>query len=187
MVMAYNKFPSSLFVDNVNIDWDIIRSTLYLTYDSQEPTITHIPLLLGYFFWNCKRLSGENFTMITATQIKKRFIDLGYSDVVLYKDSDFTSEMMEATSQMIRNNKPVYVSAMRRKDTIPYVSGHSWVIEGVDPSNQMVYCNWGWSGDCNGYFSKNCFRVGNFNYTFHFRLLSYNIPSNNVTKFVTLY
>lgn len=189
MITTYNKFPDSLYVDNTLLDWTSMKSTRKLTSASLEPVKTHIPLLLGYFFWNCKRMAGRNYTMITPTQIKKRFVDLGYTDVVLYKDNDFTNEMMGVTSQMIRNNKPVFVSAMRYSKNLPFVSGHSWVIEGVDPYNQMVYCNWGWGTETissNGYFSINCFKVGNREYDFHFRLLSYNIPNRSVVKYMSL-
>lgn len=186
MILAYNKFPSCLYVNNTLLNWEEIRETEYLTSTSSEPVITHIPLLLGYFFWNCNRMAGKSYTMITPTQIKKRFGELGYKDLVLYKNSNFTNEMMGVTSQMIRNNKPVFVSAMRYAKKFPFVSGHSWVIEGVDSYNQMVYCNWGWEGGSNGYFSKNCFVVGDRDYEFHFRLLSYNIPTQTVVKYVGL-
>ena len=72
---------------------------------------------------------------------------------------------------------------------LPFVSGHSWVIEGVDPYNQMVYCNWGWGTETirsNGYFSINGFKVGNREYEFHFKLLSYNIPNRSVVKYMSL-
>lgn len=182
MIVAYNKYPSNLYIDETKINWENVRSTEMLYSSTSEPTKSHVQLLLGYFFWKSSRLAGNGYTLITPTQIKKRFQDLGYENVTLYKDSDFTDEMMSITTQMIRNNKPLFVSAMRYSDEFPFLSGHSWVIEGVDTYNKMVYCNWGWDGSSNGYFSTDCFVVGENDYNFHFRLISYDKPSRTVTK-----
>ena len=39
-----------------------------------------------------------------------------------------------------------------------YVDGHAWVVDGYIDSVKnnkesfYIHCNWGWRGDCNGYF-----------------------------------
>ena len=35
--------------------------------------------------------------------------------------------------------------------------GHAWVIDGVD--GDMFHINWGWHGDCDGYYNKGVFNT----------------------------
>ena len=51
------------------------------------------------------------------------------------------------------------------------VNGHAWVIDGyrhqegldalgnVKSTRTLLHCNWGWDGQCNGYYSSNIFSL----------------------------
>ena len=85
MIVAYNRFPTNLYIDDTKINWDNVKNTANLYSSTSDPTKLHIQLLLGYFFWKSYRLAGNGYTLITPTQIKKRFQQLGYENVTLYK------------------------------------------------------------------------------------------------------
>lgn len=46
-----------------------------------------------------------------------------------------------------------------------------------DHNNWMFHCNWGWSGTMDGYYASNCFNPDDSNFTWHFRLITYSVPS----------
>lgn len=80
------------------------------------------------------------------------------------------------------------------------ISGHAWVIDGyikrknvsstgsVLNNQTLVHCNWGWHGDCNGYFTSGVFKsqqavitdgfgqYQNENYWYAFNTITYDNP-----------
>lgn len=191
MIMAYNEFPTKLTVNDTLINWNIISSTPTISNFSSEPEATHIPLLLASIFWKCDRLAcGEDWTLITASQIKKRFVRMGYSNVAMYMDDHFNNEMLIETLNMLRDGKPVYVSAVGRQlEPDDKVAAHSWIVDGVQEGNStMLHCNWGWNGSSDGYFSIYNFTVhlndASYKYSKHFRVITYDIPSEEKSRTV---
>ena len=96
---------------------------------------------------------------------------------------------------MLQENKPVFMSAMSGIDR-----GHSWVVDGAkcsssNPDNYLLHFNFGWRGKSNGYFSPTCLNPAkaeeytdtsykikdhtsnDYTYTWHFRIITYDIPS----------
>lgn len=182
MIMAYNHFPDTLIVNGTQINWSAIDWIYNLYNSSPEPQRTQIPLLLASVFWKCDRLAyREDWTMITANQIKKRFKKMDYKNVTMLMGSEFTDAMWSETLQMLTADKPVYISAVGRRvkaDGSEKIAGHSWVIDGAGSDRSMLHCNWGWSGNSNGYFSKDCFKVSSSTYDRHFRLIRYDISGH---------
>lgn len=95
---------------------------------------------------------------------------------------------------MLQQNKPVFISAIPKK----WSKGHSWVIDGAKYSSEnkdryLLHFNFGWEGNSNGYFSTTCLNPSkaeeyddtnlnntsgkNYTYSWHFRLITYDIPS----------
>lgn len=75
---------------------------------------------------------------------------------------------------------------------------HSWVIDGGKYSSgaYLLHFNFGWGGDCNGYFSPSCLNPSqgieydngyiydeddDYTYSWHFRVITYDIPSSPST------
>lgn len=54
-------------------------------------------------------------------------------------------------------------------------SGHEWIADGYKflgvpsswnlPIEKFIHCNWGWNGDCNGYYNGNVFEARGSKYT----------------------
>ena len=79
---------------------------------------------------------------------------------------------------MLKNKKPALVCAISK-----IVDGHAWVVDGylhrmrqeicirnrdgkehrdtTYRDQQLVHCNWGWGGSCNGYYSQGVFNTKN--------------------------
>lgn len=68
--------------------------------------------------------------------------------------------------ETLNNDCPVFISALSG-----FLQGHAWVIDGyikrdyvsdkgtVKASQTLVHCNWGWHGNCNGYFTSGVFHT----------------------------
>ena len=82
---------------------------------------------------------------------------------------------------MLQAGKPVFISAIAG-----VFGGHSWVIDGSMYYNgdYKLSCNWGWGGTDDGYFDYSCFNPSTArgdSFSWHFRLITYDIPSYSVT------
>lgn len=53
----------------------------------------------------------------------------------------------------VRENRPVYYSALNGDDGGPQCGGHAFVIDGYQADGNYFHVNWGWGGACNGYFN----------------------------------
>lgn len=186
MIMAYNNYPDVLRVNDTQIEWQMIDNISSIDSTSSDPQRTHIPLLLASIFWKCDRFAyRDDWTLITANQIKERFKKMKYTNVSMLCGREFTSEMLAETISMLRADKPVFVSALGYEvtdDDEKNTEGHSWVIDGALSDRSMLHCNWGWYGGSNGYFSADCFKTttstGISTYERHFRLIRYDMSGN---------
>lgn len=195
MIIAENKYPQSLVVNNTNLSYDLMtRNRQPLGADECE----HVNLLLGAIFKDIDYVFATSAgTCITAVKAKERFEDFGYTNVEVLSYSDYSDEMTKAISDMLREDKPVFISAISG-----LTGGHSWVIDGAKYHNSAVYllhCNWGWSGDCNGYFSSKMFSTQvpyeldegasndqDLNFTWHFRVITYDLGTLETLYMQTL-
>ena len=126
--------------------------------------------------------------------------DFQYENVEKHSGNRFYRYLRYEIDDMLRAYKPVFISALPPYDpfeiitTFDIPSGHSWVIDGgmhTQDGEYLLHCNWGWSGRCNGYFNIRCLDPNNGEiydpdvpqysnssdeYTWHFRVISYDIP-----------
>lgn len=199
MIMAYNMYPDTLIVNGSKMDWNVLNTTGNISACSNTQSCEEVKLLLGGLYNICdKVVFPGNGTMITPEQIKKKMSGMGYSNVAKISRHSFTNYMQDETRRMLSEGKPVFISALGKLHIKlnlikSSMDGHSWVIDGVKYKNNsyLYHCNWGWSGNCNGYYSANCFDTGageeydsgtssadaNGNFYWHFRLLTYDVPS----------
>lgn len=68
---------------------------------------------------------------------------------VKWKTSYSSSTWINMLKNEINSGRPVYYQGY---DTVGVDQGHAWVIDGYDYYDQF-YCNWGWGGDYNGFYS----------------------------------
>ncbi len=175
-IVAYNEFPPILLVLKDTVDLSTIK-TIENANSCADSSATDIGLLMGSIFHSVNPLFVlEAGTCITPAQIKKCMKKFKYSDVEKLNASSFNSTLKSKTSKMLKEGKPVFISAMSG------LSGHAWVIDGAKYSGTtwMVNCIWGWKdGRYNGYYSSNCFNPAGEKYTWHFRVITYSIPEYN--------
>lgn len=198
MMVTANEFPNQLTINGVQLSWPAMKSSPEAT-SLRESGEGHVALLVGYVYNNVLKLTSKNYTMITPEQIKKRLVALGYTNVVKHKSSSFDSGMIRNVSKMLSRRKPVFISAIPKQIN----HAHSWFIDGAtyNQGEYLLHFNFGWEGRSNGYFSVSCLNpakaviyddpdsggniANNYLYVWHFRLLTYDIPSESVTKSVT--
>ena len=169
MIMAYNNFPDALNVNGTSINWASVSSCSSLYDDSPESLKTQVQKLIASIYWFCNRIYFwmSDQTMVTPKQIENRFRRYGYSNVTRLSSNSFTDSMLSSTVSMLQSGKPVFISAMKG------MSGHSWMIEGCQSEDDgSIYCNWGWYGVSNGYFTRHALE-----YNWHYRMITYDIPS----------
>ena len=181
MIIAGVEFPTFLYVNNTLVDYDAMKNSrlaTQLTLEDQE----YVSLLYGAIFNNVnKAFVLEEGTCITPAAIKDLMSDMGFANVEMLSGSNITNEMLNCISTMMLNRRPVFISAIEG-----LLGGHSWVIDGASynsSENYLLHCNWGWGGADNGYYSPSCFNppsLGN-EFSWHFRVISYDIPSTSIT------
>ncbi len=197
MIVTHNEYPQNLIVNGDTLNWSGMKSKpfAYLLSDKGEDDVAR---LMGSIYYFVNKVAEASFTLITPEQIKRRMQDFNYTNVVKHSASDFTYSMKKATSDMLANNKPVFISALPKK----FWKGHSWVIDGAkysstDSYNYLLHFNFGWSGKANGYFSTTCLNPSKaegyddpsldntserYSYRWHFRLITYDVPSGTSYK-----
>ena len=158
-VMYYHKWPqdsTNVFVTPKNetipkthFDWD----NMQLTYDSNgqypESQVTSVARLMQVagasvdMKYNADQ-SGSYSRLIRPALLGCFKYDKGMR--YLFRD-DFTIDQWDDMMyNELANNRPIIFNAQTS-----WGSGHSFVCHGYD-GNGKYYINWGWEGDCDGYF-----------------------------------
>lgn len=195
MIVAHNEYPQTLVINGENINWaEMKKDTLAGNLTSKGKD--DVARLIGSIYNFVNKIAQPGFTLITPEQIKKRMQGFGYTNVEKHCASDFTYSMKRATSAMLADNKPVFISAIPKN----WTKGHSWVIDGAKYSSTqsntyLLHFNFGWEGLSNGYFSTSCLNPAeaeeydnpskksssSYAYSWHFRLITYDVPSEPCT------
>lgn len=194
MIIAANKYPQNLIVNGVPLDYTLMTSNK-CPISSEEQQ--HVNLLYGAIFKDIDyEFALPAGTCITAAAAKERFEELGYSNVEVLSYSDYSPNMTAVISEMLGQDKPVCISAVGG-----VTNGHTWVIDGAKyhTITYLLHCNWGWGGDCNGYFSSSMFNTqephsldeGATNnqdceFTWHFRVIKYDLGTQESLSLQTL-
>ena len=192
-IMAYIHAPSQLRINHTLIDWDGITSTDYFE-ELDSSFKDQAGILYAGIFHNIHKSIFNNATLITPRQIQLLMERLGFVNVERIAATSFTIEMKQVVSDMLREKKPVFLSAIP-KGISHWGGAHSWVVDGAMFSGEtyLLHFNFGWSGTCNGYFSTSCLNPtkawvyddpdeDNTNsyydddYSWHFRLIRYDFP-----------
>lgn len=135
------------YIDSINIWKDDMSTVVKKIADG---------IGVKYNFLN----SGGTFA--TPKKVKEYLQSLGYSNARLY-----TSYKESAIIDMLNRGKPVFIGALGASVNSKKGSGHAWVIDGIKTislskgTQHFMHCNWGWSGDCNGYYLSKVFDTSN--------------------------
>ena len=201
MIMAEKRFPQTMIINGTLIDWSEMTS-YYSFYNNNGSDIAreHTALVMGSIFnLVIPAPAVLDGTLILPLAIKNLMQDFGFENVVKMSGSSLNNNMLTAISDMLRDEKPVFISAIPSG----YLShAHSWVIDGAKyaSSTYLLHFNWGWNGTCNGYFSRSCLNASqgyeydydyiynpchDYTYNWHFRVITYDIPANPYSLNVT--
>ncbi len=88
--------------------------------------------------------SGTPFTKI-GPALSKNF---GYGDAKMYERENHNNDWTSIIMNELGNKRPVIYSGGNAN------SSHAFIIDGVDKDGKF-HINWGWDGECNGYFDLN--------------------------------
>ncbi len=159
-VMYYHKWPldstaryvtpkANTVVQPTIFDWD----NMQLTYssngeypESQVTAVAHLMKVVGAsvdMVYN-KDQSGSYSSLIRPALLGCFKYDKGMR--FLLRDDYTIDQWDEKMYNEIANSRPIIYNAMTS-----WGSGHSFVCHGYD-GNGKYYINWGWDGDCDGYF-----------------------------------
>ncbi len=134
---------------------------------SIRPAAASVALHIGQGC-NMKYNFNSNESFSWPNSAKRYLISQGYDATryISYKESKIISE--------VKADRPVFVGALG-----DFAHGHAWVIDGymerherkirvgsdgsrsIEKENvrsqQLVHCNWGWGGSCDGYYDSRSF------------------------------
>lgn len=146
--------------NHCNIDWDDIINECNSNYGNLQSgdlidQVANLMRFWGIAFDADYESGGTSVDSEYAISVLQ---DLGYNatDLTDYNISNVISELKTGDRVLfMRGNARYYhVGFVFRK----YVDGHAWVVDGYIDSVKnnkesfYIHCNWGWRGDCNGYF-----------------------------------
>ena len=180
--LVYNKRVPSIY-NGIAFDWGLIGLYEYPEYPSISADIA-----VANFVYTIANAVGANWndsnnlgTYTTLPGIKNFFKYNGYSNANFYPYS------LPAIKTMLNNHKPVIVNGDQSNGD----DSHTWLIDGCetmkielwvreyifpvpivgDPYNEyiqdtinrnLLHCNYGWGGSCDGYYSSGIFDTRNY-------------------------
>ena len=198
-IMAYHEYPRDY------CNWPLVKKYDAKKYDTEVYSeLAEMSVKVGrgcrmaYNYWG----KGESFALPIYA---KRFLrNIGYYGTK--REIGYDSGLIVSK---LKAGCPVFIGAMTDN-----CYGHAWVIDGCATYESIIdtysgsnlirtrvdkclllHCNWGWSGDHNGYFASGAFDAVNGrvlgddgvvlpltrgentrNYTWWFRIVTYNKP-----------
>ena len=202
MIVAAVEYPQTLVLNGTVMNWSEMKSQYRAgDFASTSTAPDQIAKLMGYIFNSVVPipLAFSEGTFVLPEAIKNLMQNLGYENVKKMSANTLNFNMIGAISDMLRDYKPVFISAVPSEGV---THSHSWVIDGAKYTSFWTYLlhfNFGWSGNCNGYFSYNCLNPSqgyeydnpnmgnnhNNTYTWHFRVITYDVPWCQSTVYLT--
>ena len=156
-IINYHKRPVYPTFNNVACNWDTL-SSVYHYLDPDYAGSSEAQRQAANFLYE---LGTSDYCNISYSALqgsadmldaKRAFKKIGYSN--LTRRIGCTNNDLNRIIDHVKNRKPVIMGG--RVDSSVGDYGHAWVVDGVD--GDYLHINWGWNGDCDGYFKK-----GNFN------------------------
>lgn len=136
------------------------KDSIYIWTDDIATVIKRIADGIGVTY----NYLGSGGTFATPKKVARYLKSIGYSSAKVH-----TQYIESEIIMMLTHKKPVFIGALgsRVNTDEKKGSGHAWVIDGIktkwDGSGRkhLLHCNWGWNGDCNGYYISKIFNTVN--------------------------
>lgn len=203
-IITYHSFPTPVVVNGVLLDWSAMKTNVY----SQSGRAS-VASLISYVFSRTTSFAFVQGTFTLPSTARTCLQGIGYQNT-LYRDYSAAT-----VKQMLDDGCPVMVCSLPRLGFLNYDFGHShaWNIDGylnrtrtttfyyyvgglldhtssMIETSTMVHCDWGWGGNCNGYFSSGIFNLSSnsnvydgyhvghaTNYNYYIKIISYDRPN----------
>ena len=147
--------------------WEILQSvdssiwlhgTPSIFYNSHNFYRTRIKLISSMFYVLDNSILSWGATGALPSAMQAGLEDLGYTNVYSQQNTSLTSGVILDIIDMLSEAKPVIMCGW---SLVPLSKSHYWVVDGIRGSvaNAQIHCNWGWDGDYNGWFSRDCIRM----------------------------
>lgn len=155
MLMTYRQTPTNLSINDHYLDWDemwdVCNCSSYLGSDTGIYDVSLLIKTIGVF---CETYYTTNWSF-TFPQKACDFLSMfaGYSNVE--NNIGYDEQLVLS---MLLNYKPVIICAISG-----VLDGHAWVVDGLirqatnTDNRELLHCNWGWGGICNGYYVSGIF------------------------------
>lgn len=183
-IAAFHQYPANY--DGHIYDWDSM-----LRY-SQIPNYGDIRYSAADLVYDAARLVytqyGYEASIASYYNVPHCWDEFGYHYTQL-QDVDF-----ETIKTDISNGYPVFM-----RGRVPgEENGHAWVVDGVAikrhrlaqfnsiPDREYIHCNWGWEGNCDGYFILGAFET-RYNITTDSGVGGYNAYNENIWIYHNIY
>ena len=198
-VLTHFQKPGSFWYNGEKVDWNSLNST-YLSNTGKHSVAV---LLKGIAEW-CGSWYFYAGTFTIPSHASSFLKKMGFNNVKRY---DYKYERV---TSMIDKGCPVIIYAM---PGIKITSSHTWIIDGYkiktrdnvitkfqngkvvstkteSETCKMVHCDFGWGGNCNGYYVDGIFKLNSSdndydgyhdnktNYNHHKRIIMYDNPNN---------
>lgn len=197
-VLTHFEYPNEISYNGHIVNWKSLKINRYSAFGNEESAAA----LLRTISLGCDCLYFYNGTWTYPSKASSFMKDLGFSNVKRYNyNFDRVTSMLDA-------NKPLIIYAI---PGINIFSSHAWNIDGYrikertittethknaelinsstkTESINMVHCDFGWSGMCNGYYVSGVFKLNDPNsekddpndtgenkkYNHHVRIITYD-------------
>lgn len=145
----YGSQPVTADFENTYYDWgNMLDEYKYGRYNDEEASavatlMMNCGVAADMEYGGPSEGSGA-YSDVAANGLRQYF---GLSDVVFYDRTSYNDDdWMDIVFMELSENGPVYYGGADMT-----MGGHAFVLHGYD-STGMVYVNWGWSGDDDGYY-----------------------------------
>ncbi len=134
------------------------NDSIYIWTDDMSTVIKGIADGIGVTY----NFLGSGGTFATPKKVARYLKSIGYSSAKVHTKYDESEIIL-----MLTHKKPVFIGAL---GSCVYTdekkgSGHAWVIDGIKTRwdgggrKHLLHCNWGWNGDCDGYYISKIFNT----------------------------
>lgn len=158
-IMAYNEKPAitEFTTLSINCTWEHLKKVypytnwLYNATEFHRTQAARFAAELG----NSNNCNVNSSGGTTINKVRDTFEKFGYN--VSKRIGCQSGDINRISRQIIEEKKPIYMRGDRYDSASDEQKGHAWVIDGV--ADNMFHINWGWHGDCDGYFVKGIFNT----------------------------
>ena len=156
-IMAFNEKPaiSEFTTLSSSCTWTTLKN-VYPSYNYSYSGSDFERNQAGLFaneLGNSSNCDVDSSGGTTTKKAKSTLEKFGYD--VTKRIGCGSGDIKKITQQLVNDKTPVYMDGCRKDNNTGEQKGHAWVIDGL--SNNMFHINWGWHGDCDGYYAKGVF------------------------------